>query len=528
MDPLKAGVFLYSVSGNRAESDQCSKRLEGHMRFHPVQSSQSGKKSVAKRPSEFAFFVKYIIILKNTNISMSTRERILSHGLGISAFALCAVMLGQQPSSTGVNAYGALPLGASISLAHAEETPDTTDPAVRTALRLQHRLRSRGLAASMDAVIVAVRERQRLMRHSVRMHFMTETGSGATWTASAQSEPLWVLLRPYGAAIAVALDDTRILASIQSLPLNGVPRPIDATITGIRNGVGVDRVTTDTAARPGYLVDANATKDALIRALALNQPSVEVRLLPTAGKLLNQTGVAMRDLTLLATGHSNFHGSPAGRVANVRKALNNHLHNAVIAPGATFSFAEALADPLNPGGRWEQAKVINGGVLTLESGGGICQASTTMYRTLLNAGLPIVKRQSHSMYVSYYEIGGVGLDATVYRGTPDLQFMNDTGNTLVVQAYDDGNDAYVHIYGTPDGRVSALDGPYFRETAPEGFTVDGRALKKNEIGWSQTVTYADGRVIENSIVSTYKTLPRSIVTKYTEQKKQEQEAVAMQ
>lgn len=459
---------------------------------------------------------------------MSTRERILSHGLAISAFALCAVILGQQPAITGNGDYAALPLGASVSLAHAEEAVDTTDSAVRTALRLQQRLRKRGLAAGIDATVVAVRERQRLLRQSVRVHFMTETGSGATWTASTQADPLWIRMQPYGAGVSVSLDEVRILSAVQALRFATLPAPVDAIITHIRDGEGVDRVITEHPARPGYVIDTVTTKTMLVQALDLNQTSMQAAVTLTPGKLINLSGIEMGDLTLLASGHSNFKGSPWGRIANVRKALRNHVHNAVVAPGETFSFSAALADPLDASGRWEQAKVINGGVLTLEPGGGICQASTTMYRTLLNAGLPIVKRQSHSMYVSYYEVGGVGLDATIYRGNPDLAFVNDTGNTLVVQAYDDGEDAYVHIYGTPDGRVSTLDGPYFRDTAPEGFRVDERELKKNEIGWSQQVVYPDGTIVNNSIVSTYtKGLPRSLVTKYMEQQKQQQ-SVAMQ
>ncbi len=459
---------------------------------------------------------------------MSTRERILSHGLGISAFALCAVMLGQQPAITGNGDYASLPLGASVSLAHAEEAVDTTDSAVRTALRLQQRLRRQGLAAGIDATVVAVRERQRLLRQSVRVHFITETGSGATWTASTQADPLWIRMQPYGVGIAVSLDEGRILSAIQLLELPGVPSPVHATITAVIDNERVDRVTTDTAARPGYVIDADATKAALLQAMALSQPSAQVALVSTPGQLQNLSGIPMGELTLLASGHSNFKGSPWGRIANVRKALRNNIHNAIVPPGETFSFNDLLLDPLIPGGRWEQAKVINGGVLTLELGGGICQTSTTAYRAILQAGLPVLKRKSHSMYVSYYEVGGVGLDATVYRGNPDLAFVNDTGNTLVVQAYDDGEDAYVHIYGTPDGRVSTLNGPYFRDTAPEGFVVDdGRELKKNEIGWSQQVVFADGTVVQNAIVSTYKALPRNLVTKYMEQQKHEQ-TVAMQ
>lgn len=448
---------------------------------------------------------------------MSTREKFLRNGLGISAFALCAVLIGQQPVTRTIAAYASAPLGASILLSTPETNGlfDAHDATVHIALRLQERLRRKGLPATLENAVFAVRERQRLLRQSVRIHFLQDTVTAATWVASPQHHPLWISMTADGSGIRVELDRNRIATAITDERMGAVPLPQDVTITGIHDGPLVKRVLSDGAARPGYRIHRELTLNMLIPALFENRTEIEVPLLFTPGRLENLSGIPLGHLTLLATGHSNFKGSPWGRIANVRKALRDHLQNVVVAPGEVFSFNAALGDSLSKGGRWEQAKVINGGVLTVEQGGGICQASTTLYRGLLKAGVPILERTSHSMYVSYYEQGGVGLDATVYKGNPDLTFLNDTGNTIVLQAYDDGDDAYVHIYGTPDGRVATVDGPYFAQTAPVDFFDDGRALKKNQIGWRHTVIYPDNSVKSNSIISTYTSLPKSIVYKYT-------------
>ena len=58
-----------------------------------------------------------------------------------------------------------------------------------------------------------------------------------------------------------------------------------------------------------------------------------------------------------------------------------------------------------------------------EYGGGLCQVSTTLYRAAIYGGLPIVDRAPHSYAVSYYsQVGGHGLDATIYPPSRDLKF----------------------------------------------------------------------------------------------------------
>ncbi len=68
-------------------------------------------------------------------------------------------------------------------------------------------------------------------------------------------------------------------------------------------------------------------------------------------------------------------------------------------------------------------------------GGGVCQASTTLYLAAAQAGLTITEREPHSMSVSYTELG---LDATVSdtRGREiDFSFRNQSGGTIYIAAH---------------------------------------------------------------------------------------------
>lgn len=67
-------------------------------------------------------------------------------------------------------------------------------------------------------------------------------------------------------------------------------------------------------------------------------------------------------------------------------------------------------------------------------GGGVCQASTTVYSAAVCAGMTITERTAHSVPVSYISLGQ---DATVndMRGHEiDLKFTNETGGTIYITA----------------------------------------------------------------------------------------------
>ncbi len=160
--------------------------------------------------------------------------------------------------------------------------------------------------------------------------------------------------------------------------------------------------------------------------------------------------------SLLAVGESDFAGSPAARIHNI-KVSSAKYNGRLIPPRKTFSFNKILGEVTAETGYLPEL-VIKHDKITPEYGGGICQVSTTLYRAALNAGLPIEERKNHSFTVGYYN--PQGLDATIYPGVVDLKFKNDTGEYILIQTKIEGTKLIFELYGRDDGRIVEIDGPY--------------------------------------------------------------------
>lgn len=186
----------------------------------------------------------------------------------------------------------------------------------------------------------------------------------------------------------------------------------------------------------------------------------------------------------IGVGTSLFQGSIANRVYNITLAAGK-LNGILVAPNEVFSFDKALGD-ISVFTGYKQAYVIVDGKTILGDGGGVCQVSTTFFRALLNAGLPIVERNAHSYRVSYYEQDSApGLDATIYVPTVDLKFKNDTGNHILIQSFVDPTIAQLtfKLYGTKDGREVTLSKPVIssQTKAPEPLYKDDPTLPKGTV-----------------------------------------------
>lgn len=168
---------------------------------------------------------------------------------------------------------------------------------------------------------------------------------------------------------------------------------------------------------------------------------------------------------LLGRGISNFTGSIPNRIYNIGLAASR-INGVLIAPGEEFSFNDKVGDISGASG-YKPAYVIKEGRTVLDDGGGVCQVSTTVFRAVLNSGLPITARTAHAYRVGYYEQGfPPGLDATVWAPSVDLRFKNDTPAHVLIQAYTAGNTLYVDLYGTADGRVASLTKPIVTNQTP--------------------------------------------------------------
>lgn len=122
--------------------------------------------------------------------------------------------------------------------------------------------------------------------------------------------------------------------------------------------------------------------------------------------------------------HAAYRNTNLGRAAET-------VNGTVLLPGDTFSLNDTLG-PRNRSNGYVDGYVINGGVLVKESGGGISQSATTLYNAAFFAGLEDVEHKPHSLYFDRYP---AGREATVYYGSVDLKFRNDTEYPVYIQGF---------------------------------------------------------------------------------------------
>lgn len=194
----------------------------------------------------------------------------------------------------------------------------------------------------------------------------------------------------------------------------------------------------------------------------------------------NDLGIKER----IGFGESQYAHSIPNRISNVALTASR-INNFLVKPGDEFSFNQALGEVSAATG-FKPAYVISGGRTVLGDGGGVCQVSTTLFRALLNAGLPITKRKAHSYRVSYYELNAKpGIDATVYAGDVDLRFKNDTGHYILIHTQTDSKKLYmtVELYGTSDGRTAEIvdHKVWDLRPAPPPLYVDDPSIPKGQV-----------------------------------------------
>ncbi len=232
---------------------------------------------------------------------------------------------------------------------------------------------------------------------------------------------------------------------------------------------------------------------------------------------------------LIGRAATTFVGSPPNRISNIKNGVK-FLNGLLIAPGDEFSTIRALGRIDNTTGYLPEL-VIKQNRTVPEFGGGLCQVSTTLFRAVMNAGLPITARQNHSYRVSYYEKDGdgkrigPGLDATIYNPSPDFRFRNDTGETILLHGFVQGSRVIFEFYGTKDGRTSRIDGPTTLSTSPPGAAIRTltdtlppgkvKQIERAHPGGSATatytITYPDGRVAEQVFKSFYRPWPEQFL-----------------
>lgn len=275
----------------------------------------------------------------------------------------------------------------------------------------------------------------------------------------------------------------------------------------------------------GIKIDSEGFKKLLIEsieALSLSQNktmNIDVPVIKVSSDIstndVNDFGIK----ELIGRGASTYYHSIPSRVHNVSLSASR-INGTLVKPGETFSFNQTLGEVSRATG-YQQAYIISEGRTILGDGGGVCQVSTTLFRALLDAGLPIVERQAHAYRVSYYEQDSPpGLDATVYSPSPDLKFTNDTPGYILIEAIANPTNYSLifELYGTSDGRFSKISKPVVTgvsapppdlyqddPTLPSGTVkqVDWKAWGA-KVSFNYIVTRGGEELINKTFVSNYK------------------------
>ncbi|REG05545.1 VanW family protein [Pelolinea submarina] len=212
----------------------------------------------------------------------------------------------------------------------------------------------------------------------------------------------------------------------------------------------------------GRQLDFASTAANVQSALAQGQTSAPVSIAIQQPQVSDSAQTADLGITELVHSESSyFYGSSSARVQNIQTAAAQ-FHGLLVPPNSTFSMAEVM-DEITLDNGYAEALIIYNGQTIEGVGGGVCQVSTTLFRTAFFSGFPITERHPHAYRVSYYEKTAgnkrdndlAGLDATVYVPIIDLKFENDTPYWLLMETYVDPSASRItwKFYSTWDGRT---------------------------------------------------------------------------
>ena len=204
----------------------------------------------------------------------------------------------------------------------------------------------------------------------------------------------------------------------------------------------------------GRMLETGAIKEQIYQMVATRQSGmievtpVAVQPAVTAAMLRSQYGLRAAVLTEISS------TSTTERTNNIKRSFEQ-ISGYELKPGETFSFNKIVGKRTLENGFFEADEYAYN--MTVKGvGGGVCQASSTLYKAVVEAGLEIVHREPHSKEVNYC---GYGEDATVYWEYDrqiDFKFKNNTDQPIYIKAAVESNPnnkkrfvAKVYIYGAP-------------------------------------------------------------------------------
>ena len=190
----------------------------------------------------------------------------------------------------------------------------------------------------------------------------------------------------------------------------------------------------------GTYVHGARLKEAVEEALASGAREVCAAVEEEAPRLT--LAQAKERTSLLSSFTTCFNAENSNRAHNIALAAKK-ISGTVLEPGQTFSFNAAAGARTAENGYLEAPTILEGEFVP-GVGGGVCQASTTVYNAAILAGLKAVEYHPHSLSVGYVE---PSFDAMVSGTGCDLKIKNELGYPVYFVCRTGKGSVTVRVYG---------------------------------------------------------------------------------
>lgn len=221
--------------------------------------------------------------------------------------------------------------------------------------------------------------------------------------------------------------------------------PVNAEVVGFNPGADTEEKFTIEGGTDGLNLNYDSAIEEMNKLLWTQEEKGEVEPATDAvepeitAEMATENMVPLSTFTTTSTNTANANHNMATALA----ACNG----SIIKPGEIWSFNDSTGNSNLESNGYVPATVIANGEYTSGVGGGLCQASSTIYNAALFANLGIVERYNH-YWASTYVYSG--FDATIDWGNLDLKLQNNTNYSIYLECYMEGTTLTATFYGWKD------------------------------------------------------------------------------
>lgn len=340
--------------------------------------------------------------------------------------------------------------------------------------------------------------------------------------ALGRTGPLWqrsfdrwrILLSGESAKVEASYDETALQAKVDALVEKYGKPPQNPTPTFLQDGS-----VKFTEGRPYYKIEKEKLLEAA-KAIVSTGKSGEMEIPISEAKDPEMTKVEAAAIDTVLGQYTTYFTAGGNRSKNIELAAHS-ISGIYVKPGGDFSYNQSTGSRSADNGYLEAPVIING-KLEPGAGGGVCQVSSTLFNTVILAGLQVTERTCHFSPVAY---APMGRDATVAEGYLDFCFRNHLKSGVYVYTVYEPGAVTAYILGNKNDKPSAVDiSEVENETLPfktitriDPSQEEEKKVEEGHEGYNvrinQSVTWADGRTYHDSFYSDYEPVDTIITYK---------------